>query len=162
MDALHYKIQNDKYYRDVKIDMESVDALPLRSMDVSNMIQFIDCDIGDVNNNDDNFERLNTDFLHSHPSSFFARQGNAHREVEKIISFLENVDSTPIQPVDWPTIASAPVNEYNTKGLFDMAFPTLFSTGDAKWFQPWIYNVRLHEYGLHLLRYSDNRFGSHP
>ena len=34
MDALHYKIQNDKYYRDVQIDMESVDALPIRSTDV--------------------------------------------------------------------------------------------------------------------------------
>ena len=42
-------------------------------------------------------------------SSFVACQGNACREVEKIRSFLENVDSTPIQPVDWPKIASAPV-----------------------------------------------------
>ena len=55
MDALHYKIQNDKYYRDVQIDMESVDALPLRSTDVSNMIQFVDSDIEDATNNDDNF-----------------------------------------------------------------------------------------------------------
>ena len=40
------------------------------------------------------------------PSSFVARQGNAHREVEEIRSFLENVDSTPIELVDWPTISS--------------------------------------------------------
>ena len=79
------------------------------------MIQFVDCDIEDATNNDDNFERLNTDFLHSHPSSFAACQGNARREVEEIRSFLENVDSTPIQPVDWPTIASSPINEYNTE-----------------------------------------------
>ena len=89
MDALHYKIQNDKYYRDVQIDMESVDVLPLRSTDVSNMIQFVDCDIEDVNNNDDNFERLNTDFFHSHPSSFVARQVNARREGKKLDHFLK-------------------------------------------------------------------------
>ena len=82
MDALHYKIQNDKYYRDVQIDIDSVDALPLRSTYVSNMLQFIDCDIEDTNNHDDNFDRLNNEFLHSHPSSFAARQGNACREVE--------------------------------------------------------------------------------
>ena len=95
--------------------MESVDALLVRSTDVSNMLQFVDCDIEDANNNNDNFERLNIDFLHSHPSSFAAHQGNACREVEEIRSFLENVDSTPIQPVDWPTIASYPINEYNTE-----------------------------------------------
>ena len=59
-------------------------------------------------------------------------------------------------------IGSSPVNEYNIEGLFDMAFPTLFPTGDAEWLQPWICNVRLHEYALHLLRFFDNIFGTHP
>lgn len=67
MDALHYKIKNDRYYRVVQIDMDLVDALPIRSTDVSNMLQFVDCDIEDANNDDENCERLNTDIFHSHP-----------------------------------------------------------------------------------------------
>jgi ATP-dependent DNA helicase PIF1 len=43
-----------------------------------------------------------------------------------------------------------------------MAFPTLFPTGEADWLHPCICNIQLHEYGLHLLRYFDQRFGSHP
>ena len=43
------------------------------------------------------------------------------------------------------------MNEYNTEGLFDMAFTKLFPTGDADWLQPHICNVELHEYALLFL-----------
>jgi hypothetical protein len=42
-----------------------------------------------------------------------------------------------------------------------MDFPTLFPTGEVDWFHPHICNIQLHEYGLHLLRYFDQIFGSH-
>ena len=38
MNALHYKLQMDKYYRDVVIDMDSVSSFPKASIDVSNML----------------------------------------------------------------------------------------------------------------------------
>ena len=64
--------------------------------------------------------------------------------------------------LNWPGIGSSPINEYNTIGLFDMAFPALFPKGEADWLQPRMQNVHLHEYAKHLLRYRDNRFGMHP
>ena len=72
--------------------------------------------------------------------------------MEEIRTFLDNGDSSHVQDMDWPSIGTSPVNEYNTKGLLDMAFPTLFPTGDADWLQPHICSVELHEYALHLLR----------
>ena len=64
--------------------------------------------------------------------------------------------------MEWPEIGLSPINEYNTEGLFDMAFPTLFPMGNTNWFQPCLKDAHLHEYGLHLLKYCDQRFGKHP
>jgi hypothetical protein len=162
MDALLYKIQMDKYYRDVEIDMDSVVSLPKRPTNVSTRLQFVDCDIEEIRDNDNDIQGLATDHFHSHPSSFVARLPNEWREVEEIRTFIENADSTPIQPLDWPNIGSSPINEYNIEGLLDMEFPTLFPTGDVDWLHPRICNIEMHEYGLHLLRYFDQIFGSHP
>ena len=63
--------------------------------------------------------------------------------------------------MEWPDIGLSPINEYSIKGLFDMEFSTLFPTGIADWLQPRLKTVRLHEYGLHLLKYCDQRFGKH-
>ncbi len=38
--------------------------------------------------------------------------------------------------INWLGIGSSLINEYNTMGLFDMAFPTLFPKGEADWLQP--------------------------
>jgi hypothetical protein len=35
----------DKYYRDVQIDMDSLDSLPERPTDVSSRLKFVDSDI---------------------------------------------------------------------------------------------------------------------
>ena len=43
-----------------------------------------------------------------------------------------------------------------------MVFPTKFPKGNADQLQPRISHVPLHEYALHLLRYSDQCFGKHP
>ncbi len=38
MDALIYKIQNDPYYRDVRVDYNAVEELLENATDISNMI----------------------------------------------------------------------------------------------------------------------------
>ena len=43
-----------------------------------------------------------------------------------------------------------------------MAFPSLFPQGTAMFKQPHFKSIDLDEYALHLVRYHDNRFGSHP
>ena len=82
--------------------------------------------------------------------------------MEELRAFLDNVDSSHDQDMDWLSIGTSPVNEYNTEGLFDMAFPTLFPTSDADWLQHDICSFEVHEYALHLLRYYDQRFRIHP
>lgn len=64
--------------------------------------------------------------------------------------------------MDRPDIGASPINEYNTEGQIDMVFPTLFPIGDVDWLYPRLYNVQMHEYGLHLLIFYDQRFRSHP
>ena len=73
-----------------------------------------------------------------------------------------HLDHEPNTILNWPHISSMPINEYTTKGLFDMAFPTLFPNGTAQPMQAHARDVQLHEYALHLMRYHGNRFIQHP
>ena len=82
--------------------------------------------------------------------------------MECIRIFIESTDSRSDEAVGWLDIRTLPINEYNIKGLLDMTFPTLFPTGDVNWLHPHTFNVEMNEYGLHLLRYCDQIFGSHP
>jgi hypothetical protein len=72
LDALRYKIQMDKYYRDVQIDMNSLDSLSKRPTDVSSRLKFVDCDIQETESNVFDDQELAPDRLHAHPSSFVA------------------------------------------------------------------------------------------
>jgi hypothetical protein len=47
MDALYYKIQNEKYYKDVQIDQQSVVSLPYQPTNVSDRLHYINSDIED-------------------------------------------------------------------------------------------------------------------
>jgi len=79
LDALHYKIQMYKYYRDVEIDMDSIVALPVRTKNVSTKFKFVDCDIEEIDNNVFDIQGFPTDHFHSHPSSFIAHLPNERR-----------------------------------------------------------------------------------
>ena len=110
------------------------------------------------------------DILDGLQTTYFAsRLPSAPREIEIIRAWANNPnpdennaneESTDV--LNWPDIGSSPINKYNTVGLFDMAFPSLFPKGEAYWLQPRRRNVHLHEYTKHLLKYHDNRFGRHP
>ena len=82
--------------------------------------------------------------------------------MEKIKDFVHTTSTTTPTTIDWPTIGLSPINEYNTEGLFNMEFPTLFPNGDELPLQPCIKNIPLDGYALHLMIYHDNRFGRHP
>ena len=96
-------------------------------------------------------------------SSFISTQNNASRaEVEEIRQLL-HIPNIPLPPsIYWPPIGISPINEYNTKDLLSMYFPTLFPTGAAMLKLPPIHEVDMHKYALHLIHYHDNRFGQHP
>lgn len=171
-DALWYKIENDPYYRGVEVDLHALEELLENATDVSHLINSVilpDMDndmefatLEGVPGRDDILEGWDT-------TSFASRPPNAPMEIELIRSWAKNPNGEADQPdgesidvMNWPTVGSSPINEYNTEGLFDMAFPTLFLRGEVDWLQPRMRNVHLHEYAKHLLRYSDNRFGRHP
>ena len=95
-------------------------------------------------------------------SSFVANLPPTFTEVAEVRSLLETESGCPTRKVQWPTISPFPINEYNTEGLFVMAFPTLYPTGNADFKQQRLKDVHMHEYALHLMRFNDNRFGQHP
>ena len=41
MDALLYKIQNDPYYRDVRVDYDVVEELSENAIDISHMLNYV-------------------------------------------------------------------------------------------------------------------------
>lgn len=125
-------------------------------------MQFVDSDLNDIDRDDAEIDKEGCNFLHCHESSFISLFPNESREFDRIRCFGEDMYCTSVEPIDWLDIGTYTINEYNTDKLLDMAFPTLFPTGDDDWLYPHIFNVEMHEYGLHLLRYYDPRFGSHP
>ena len=77
LNALHYKIKKDKYYRDVEIDQDVVVCIPDEPTDVSNRLHFVNSDIYESKENDADIDGFGTHQLESHPSSFTIRMPNA-------------------------------------------------------------------------------------
>ncbi len=73
-------------------------------------------------------------------------------------------------PLDWPSIANRPINEYKTPGLATQAFPTLFPYGCGDPTSPGRQRaVTLAQSFKHLIRYAEViddkfcwRFSTHP
>eukprot|EP01018_Ginkgo_biloba_P021168 Gb_06945 [translate_table: standard] len=162
---IHNVTSSLPYYAGIVVDEDAVQLLPERAIDISNRLSTITLEMNypmhetDGDANIDGNEDING--LH-HPSSFASRRPNTVREMEQIRVWLQNAQGTARDIVDWPKLGASSINEYNTEGLFDMAFPTLFPTSDAEWLQPRSTSVRLHEYAEHLMKYRDHRFTKHP
>lgn len=93
-------------------------------------------------------------------TSFIPCLPNARRELQAIKDVLQ-IEKKEKNILSWPKISSSLGNEYNTEGLFSMAFLKNFSTGATLPLQPRNIKIHLHEYALHLTRYFDHRFGKH-
>jgi hypothetical protein len=143
--------------------MDYLQQLPDTSIDISSMLHTIDMEPDPP---------LSTELEHTcgedenenditYSSSFMANLPNRQREIDIIKETLQisNANDTLIH---WPELESSPINEYNTEALLDMAFPSLFPSGIALPMQSRYRQVKMHEYVLHLMRYHDSRFGSHP
>ena len=96
---------------------------------MSNRLHFSNLDISESKENDADIDGFGTHQLESHPSSFTIRIPNARREIEEICNFVEKKSSFSYLQIKWLEIRLSPINEYNTKGLFDMDFPTIFPKG---------------------------------
>lgn len=163
--ALEYKTKNDPYYCDVQFNSSAISALPDHPTDISSLLRNVTTSSFEPHqtNIDSTYD---TDVmlppLEIQPSSFVPILPNSNTELEHICNYLHLTQSNSTSSIDWPPISLTAMNEYNTIGLFSMAFPTLFPTGIAMIMQPRLTKVEMHEYALHLLHYHDNRFGQHP
>ena len=86
----------------------------------------------------------------NHSSSMATRSENLQREMEFIQAWINNPNIDPLRLIDWSSIGASPINENVTPGLLDMAFPTLFPTGQCDWLEPHVRRIYLHEYIKHL------------
>ena len=117
-------------------------------------------DVTDTETKAESEEETSNDAL-TNTSSFVLTLHDKQRELDVIkeTSDLTNVNG---EIVNWPTITSSPINEYDTEGLLDMTFLTFFSNGVALQMQPRLKEVKMDEYIVHLLKFHDQRFGKHP
>ena len=155
VNAFLYKIQNDKYYSDVQLDHASISTLPEACTDVSSQLHFVSIEIDTSPLMDSSILDLENQIATqpSQATSTFAfKLPNTHREMEKIKYFIHTTSTTPPTRIDWLDIGSSPINEYNTEGLFNIAFPTLFPNGDSFPHQALIKNISLDTYAIHLMR----------
>ena len=141
MDALLYKIHNDPYYRDVRVDSDAVEELPENATYISCMLNSIT--LSDIDD-DTEFPMLEgipgvDDILDGSQTTCFASRLPSAPQEREIIRAWENnpnpnesnSDEELTNVLNWPSIGSSTINEYNTIGLFDMEFPSLFPKGEA-------------------------------
>ena len=167
LNALLWLQYNSKFYKDIEIDLDSVQDLPVDGIPDA----LLNLELPEGNNvsmTDEGPSSENTDDnVYNNPSSsYIPYVQQMQTEEDAIRSTVAGND-----PLDWPPIENTPINEFQTEGLATMVFPTLFPYGKG---DPTCkgrhHAVTLAEAFKHLERYCDVlpngqfywRFASHP
>ena len=127
-DALHWLINNNLYYKDIIINNDSLNSLPLHgvpqdllSIETENLenSEASELDLGPQNEEDIVYNES------TEMSSFLPIPECQQQEVQAIQQQLCH------QPthMPWPTVDNEPLDEYLTPFLATLAFPTLFPDG---------------------------------
>ena len=127
-DALHWLINNNLYYKDIIINNDSLNSLPLHgvpqdlfSIEIENLenSEASELDLGPQNEEDIVYNES------TEMSSFLPIPECQQQEVQAIQQQLCH------QPthMPWPTVDNEPLDEYLTPFLATLAFPTLFPDG---------------------------------
>ena len=114
MSSLHYKISNDKFYRDVKIVLLSILCLPNQPTYVSSSLNYINFDIDKSEKNDTNIDELGNHQLETHHSCFIDRMSNVECEIEETQNFVKKESSLSDLQLEWTKLGLSPINENNT------------------------------------------------
>jgi hypothetical protein len=95
--------------------------------------------------------------LSQEQNSFIPALGPAPSEQKAICDNMHASGLTPQQnePVPWPNMGP-PLSEYTTKGLFTMAFPSLFPLSLADPSLCRLRKIELYEWARHLMHYRDS------
>ena len=186
LEALVNLKRNNKYYENIEIDSEALEALPedgeLEDLHVirkgNDDASFEDISpVGAIA--DEAKEQKETNEVHfSHSVVLSAALNLTERQkLDKFIDSLgnksadkqaeekgdsckENCDQQ--DHMSWPTYGSNPISEFTTEGYFTQAFPALFPMGAGDFRSPRLRSVTLGEYLKHIMRYIDGRFARHP
>ena len=170
--ALVWLINNNPHYSELLINEDALNSLPENGVPPGLMTVETDHDIiSDDNCSPDvgpPTDNPSEDIVYNDStemSSFLPVGEQQQREIEAVRNQLsEN------EPMPWPSVENAPINEYQISHLATMAFPTLFPDGKGDpTNQGLLRDVPLQERIKHLLKFAEiidgkwvYRFANHP
>ena len=139
--ALEYKLAHDPYYKDVDLDQAIIFSFLTHPTDMSSLIRRITPVFPKPRlafpNFDDNIPVKPT-LTNLQPSSFVLVLPNSHTKLEEISNYLHSPHPSSTTSLSCPFVSHFAIKECTTKGMFPMAFPTLFLTQVAMIGQPWL------------------------
>jgi len=135
---LHFLKQYNKYYANIIINLENVNALPENPSELYNQLQTMEG--ATENRATEEIVDDAIDGIHSGPvivpveldnvlESSFAPAANRNDSEDDIIAEVINEASNVVQPIRWPEQGTLPLDEYQTAGIFAQSFPTKFPFG---------------------------------
>ena len=95
LNALRYKIRNDRYYKYVEIDYVALEDLPEVEGDVSERIRRVESEIHNEHVRREgtmDIVSVEKEHVNNHPSSVALRLPNPRREMDEVRLFVENMD----------------------------------------------------------------------
>ena len=147
-------------YHDIEINTDRLAALPLDG-DVTRDITSVIVPEGELEL-ELGADVTEDDFLHLNTQSTVPNTVQTSTEVDLLLDELSGQRQTDYS-LPAPSIQQTPLDEVaGSERIFNMAFPTLYPTGQADFNTPRCRSVNLLDYGAHLMRYKDSRFSRHP
>ena len=157
--ALQWLKRNNKYYRNIDIDVSVLSQLP----DDGDLTDKCGVGIEDTAEKQEEEEELpSEDTDPADVATFIPVVARKMTEKETIRKSVHHRQPTEDQIVPWPQNGSVPIDEFKTEGYISCAFPTLFPTGEADFLAPRQQSVTVGMYFKHLMMYGEGRFARHP
>ena len=152
--ALQWLKRNNKYYRNIDIDVSVLSQLP----DDGDLTDKCGVGIEDTAEKQEEEELPSEDTDPADVATFIPVVARKMTERETIRKSVHHRQPTEDQIVPWPENGSVPIDEFKTEGYISCAFPTLFPTGEADFLAPRLQSVTVGMYFRHLLMYGEGRF----
>ena len=156
--ALQWLKRNNKYYRNINIDISVLSQLP----DDGDLTDKCGVGIEDTAEKQEEEELPSEDTDPTDVATFIPVVARKMTEKETIRKSVHHRQPTEDQIVPWPENGSVPIDEFKTEGYISCAFPTLFPTGEADYLAPRLQSVTVGMYFKHLMMYGEGRFAKHP
>ena len=156
--ALQWLKRNNKYYRNIDIDVSVLNQLP----DDGDLTDKCGVGIKDTAEKQEEVELPSEDTDPTDVATFIPVVARKMTEKETIRKSVHHRQPTEDQVVPWPENGSVPIDEFKTEGYISCAFPTLFPTGEADFLAPRQQTVTVGMYFKHLMMYGERRFAKHP